>query len=418
MFFLKKIKAHSVTRNATALGVMQIANYVVPLLLLPFLTRQLGLEAFGLVAVTLAAIQFAFVLTDYGFTLSATYAISVNRDNTALINNKIGSVFGAKLFLLCIVAIIFLTIPSIFPEFVIYTPFFIGAFIATAAQAFQPIWLFQGIERMRNITTYTVVAKIIYAALVLQIVHKPSDAVLVIYCWSIAQVVGFLASLYFMRIEGYKVALPSITSIKQEFKDGAQFFWSRLAVSLYTSVSTLIVGSNSAAQVAQFAVCEQIYKAGQNITSPINNAMFPYMAKHRNWSVFYKVLMVTSVLIATGCLVLSCFAESILGLLFGDEYRAAAPILLVFLCTTVVNYLGVTFGYSAFSALGKIEVANISVIVGALFHSLILSITYLYFEVDAYSVALAVLLTESLVMLARVGCFFYIKKSLPRHGGF
>ena len=64
---LQKIKSHSVTKNVSALGVMQIANYVVPLLLLPFLARQLGIEAFGVVAITFASIQLVMVLTDYGF---------------------------------------------------------------------------------------------------------------------------------------------------------------------------------------------------------------------------------------------------------------------------------------------------------------------------------------------------------------
>ncbi|MBK7298995.1 MAG: oligosaccharide flippase family protein [Moraxellaceae bacterium] len=77
MGILQKIKSHSVTKNVSALGVMQIANYVVPLLLLPFLARQLGIEAFGVVAITFASIQLVMVLTDYGFSLSATYAISV-----------------------------------------------------------------------------------------------------------------------------------------------------------------------------------------------------------------------------------------------------------------------------------------------------------------------------------------------------
>ena len=85
---------------------MQASNYVVPLLLIPFLTRQLGLEGFGLVAIALSAIQLALVLTDYGFTLSATFAISINRENLEYINQKIGSIFGAKAILVGLVFLI------------------------------------------------------------------------------------------------------------------------------------------------------------------------------------------------------------------------------------------------------------------------------------------------------------------------
>lgn len=411
MTLLQAIKKHSITRNATALAIMQVANYAVPLLLLPYLTRQLGLEAFGIVAITLAAIQLAFVLTDYGFSLSATYAISLNRENDDFINKKIGSIFGAKILLLSLLAIISASIITLIPNADTYEPFYWAALAAIAAQAFQPIWLFQGIECMKNIAIYTVLSKITYAALILLTVSQPKDAISVIYCWSLSQLSGLAASIYFMYAGGYKISLPSLHSIKQEFQEGAQFFWSRLAVALYTSASTLIIGSYSTVQAAHFAVCEQIYKAGQNVTSPINSAMYPYMAKSKDWSTFYRILSVSTVVLIIGCLVLSKFVEPLLLLLFGVEYTTAAPVLLLFLCTTVINYLSVTFGYSAFSALDRVEIANLTVIAGALIHGLNMAIIYTYFEISAFSVALAVLLTESFVMLTRILIFNTIKNN-------
>lgn len=412
---IKSIGKHSVSRNAAALGVMQIANYAVPLLLLPFLTRQLGMEAFGMVAITLAAIQLAFVLTDYGFSLSATYSISTNRENTDFVNQKISAIFGAKALLVSLLAVALIIASQTVPSLQAYTTYIIAAFIAICAQAFQPIWLFQGIERMKNITLYTVLTKVLYAILVLQLIRSPEDAVTVIYCWSAAQVIGLLASLYFMYSAGYRVSWPSLQTVRHEFVDGAQFFWSRLAVAVYTSASTLVVGSQSAAQAAQFAVCEQIYKAGQNVTSPINNAMFPYMAKNKDWKIFYKILFIAGITMTTGCLVLAYYATPLLTILFGDEYGTATPVLLIFLCTTIINYFGVTFGYSAFSALGRVEIANISVIVGAIIHAATLYLIYTNIEITAITVALSILITESIVMCIRIITLILIKKTTQQH---
>ena len=132
MKILKKLKDHSVTRNALALSVMQIGNYAVPLLLLPFLTRQLGMEAFGVVAITLAAIQLAFVLTDYGFSLSATYSISTNRENTDYVNRKIAAIFGAKALLLSLLAIALIIATQTAPYIEAHTEYVAVAFIVTA----------------------------------------------------------------------------------------------------------------------------------------------------------------------------------------------------------------------------------------------------------------------------------------------
>src|SRR5690606_2760732 len=116
--------------------------------------------------------------------------------------------------------------------------------------------------------------------------------------------------------------------IRQEFKEGAQFYWSRLAVAVYTSASTLVVGSQNATQAAQFAACEQIYKAGQNVTSPINTAMYPYMAKNKDWKIFYRVVFFFGSTLTAGCLLVACNAESLLSLLFGSDYKIATSVLL------------------------------------------------------------------------------------------
>lgn len=370
------------------------------------------MEAFGVVAITLAAIQLAYVVTDYGFSLSATYSISINRENTDFVNQKISAIFGAKALLVSLLAVGLIIASQTVPSLQAYTTYIIAAFIAICAQAFQPIWLFQGIERMKNITLYTVLTKILYAILVLQLISSPEDAVTVIYCLSAAQVIGLLASLYFMYSAGYRVSWPSLQTVRHELVDGAQFFWSRLAVAVYTSASTLVVGSQSAAQAAQFAVCEQIYKAGQNVTLPINNAMFPYMAKNKDWKVFYKLLLITSIIISTGCLILAYCAKPFLTLLFGSEYGNATSVLLVFLCTTVINYFCVTFGYSAFAALGRVDIANITVIAGAILHTLALTLIYNFYEINALSVALSILLTETFVMTLRLSCLIHIKSKM------
>jgi PST family polysaccharide transporter len=140
---------------------MQVVNFAVPLMLLPFLTRQLGMEGFGQVAVVLAAIQVAYVLTDYGFSFSATYAISLNRDDRGYINKKIGAIFAVKALLLIPTCLALLSAAYLISTFNAYFDYFVIAIIAVIAQAFLPIWLFQGLERMRNVALYTVGTKVL-----------------------------------------------------------------------------------------------------------------------------------------------------------------------------------------------------------------------------------------------------------------
>ena len=60
--------------NFISLGALQIVSYVIPLISLPYLSRVLGVEKFGLVFFAFAFMQYFIMLTDYGFGLSAIKA--------------------------------------------------------------------------------------------------------------------------------------------------------------------------------------------------------------------------------------------------------------------------------------------------------------------------------------------------------
>ena len=394
--------SHSVSRNAFALIILQIVNALLPLLVLPYLTRVLGVDGFGAVSIALALIQLAYVLTDFGFSLSGPFAISKARADKKEVSELIGAVFILKLGLaiLASACVIFYGLMSFssWGAFILY----LVAPIAIFGQAFQPFWFFQGIEKMKNVTIYMVIVRCLYALSVFLLVADPADAWLVIFAHGMSHSVGALLAIWRVYAEGYRILYPKRFKLFAVFRESSQYFASRVAVSLYTSASTVLVGSaGGVAQAAQFSVCEQLYKGGQCMTAPINQALYPYMAKNRDWKLFYKIVIGVGSLIALGCLVLSFFSAEILDIFFGKDFQKASVVLIIFLIVNVVNYLGVSFGYPGCSATGSVAFANKSVIYGSIIHVFILSILFAANSVTAFTVSLAILITESSVFFMR-----------------
>ena len=103
--------------NYISLSFLQAANYILPLLVLPLLVRTLGTEKFGLVMFAQAFITFFNIIVDFGFNLSATREVSINKNNPSELKSIFSSVLIIKFFLVIISFILLCLIINFFQRF-------------------------------------------------------------------------------------------------------------------------------------------------------------------------------------------------------------------------------------------------------------------------------------------------------------
>ncbi|MGF1740558.1 oligosaccharide flippase family protein [Vibrio profundum] len=396
--------------NSLSLLFIQIANYIAPFLVLPYLSRTLGVEGFGTVALLMSIATIASIVTDYGFNLSAAHDIAKSSDNKEYINRYIGTVFTIKIILVLAI-LFFLFLYSTFGTDLLASNYLLPVvFFTILSRTFQPTWFFQGIEKMRSVTVYMVIAKLMYLILVFIFVHNKGDEWIVMLCFGVSNLVASIISIFCIYKEGYKVKVSSWPMMKSVFKNSSGFFLSRVSVSIYTALSTFIVGSVAGLhQAALYSSCEKLYQGGQSLTSPISQALFPYMARTGDKKLFYKFVLFSIIPMIVGCAICIHFSSDILSFIFGPEFAKADRILDLFLACTVIVFIAVNFGYPAFASINKVRVANITVMFGAIVQCL--SLLFLYFtdSISALSVTVAVLITESVVMSLRLILFFKLK---------
>ena len=406
----KKIKNSfnsSLISNFFSLVILQGANYIFPLLTVPYLFRTLGVETFGLVNFATAFTQYFLIFTDFGFDLSATKYIAANRDNEQKRNSYFVNVLLSKFFLFFTGFIILLVIVFSFERFYVNKELYLLSYGSVLGTVLLPTWFFQGMEQMKYITKITILIRSISIIPIFFFVRSDSDYLLIPVFYNVGSIVAGLTALYYAYYKfGASLNLRKefrINNIIQTLKDSFEFFISRISLSLYTISNSFVLGlvlGNTA--VGYYTAAEKLFVSLQSLYSPLNQALYPYMIKNKNISVFKKIFIGIVVLNCIGIPLLIFEADLIMKIIYKSVDIDSSNVLKILLGACLITVPSVLLGYPLLGAFGFTRYTNLTVIISSLFHVLMLVLLVLSDNLTIYTVAGLVVFTELIVLLLRV----------------
>lgn len=393
-------------RNILWLGALQAANYLFPLVTLPYLTRVLGPAAYGDVAFIIAFMQYFVLMVDYGFNLSATQVIAHQQRDKLGCSRTFWTVTACKLLLalggtLAIAAIV-LFVPAFRSQWVI----FVAAYPAIFGSILLPAWLFQGLEKMGGIALCNVGARTAMLPFIFLLVRSPDSAWLAVLVQSMTSVAAGLLSLWLIRRHDLIMwAPPGWSDIREAFAEGWHVFISVSAISLYTNSNVFILGLTAGTEaVGLFVGADKIRQAAHGVTAPVTQAVYPrinvLMKDSRQDA--YRMIRRLTVTLGIGTLLLSLllflWAAPIIRILLGDRFLSAVTALRWLAFLPFIIGLNNIFGTQTMLTLGmKREFSHILLVSGLLNLLLIIPLSWTF---GASGAAAAVVTTETAVTAA------------------
>ncbi len=339
--------------NIFSLYILQGLNYIVPMAVLPYLVRVLGMNMYGLYAFAQSFALYFTLFTDYGFNFSATRSVAMKNDDREAVSRVFSSVLVIKLTFMLVGALVLVTVVDLVPRFHQNSAFFFVAYAAVIGNVLFPLWYFQGIEQMGYISGIVGISRLLGAAALFGFVHHPTDALLALAIQSAVPVVGGVAGLWvaFHKLK-VRPSRPSAADVKATLVDGWHLFISTAAISLYTNTNVFLVGLLAGnVQAGYFSVAEKMVRALQGLFGPVTQAVFPHIAnlaaKSRDAAVRFAVQMLlwmgaASLAVSIGVLLL---ARPAVLLLFGHSAAGSLPVVrwIAFLpfVVTISNVLGI-----------------------------------------------------------------------------
>ena len=214
-----------IVKNMTALGVLQIANYLIPLLVLPVVSRVLGATLFGTVGYAQNIISYLTLLVNFGFEYSATRQIALAGDDKEKKRQLFWAVITAKTGLLVLSFVILALLP-LFVERVACDPqLYIYTALTNIGIVFFPTWYLQGEQQMDKMAWANFFMKLLGALLVIAIVREAS-----MYRWyplllSVSSIfVGIGAMIYVVRHFEIGSYVCTREAMKEVLQAGAPIF--------------------------------------------------------------------------------------------------------------------------------------------------------------------------------------------------
>jgi polysaccharide transporter, PST family len=386
---------HRLVKNTAALLVVQISGYAAPLLVLPYLSRVLSTDHFGLIAYATSFNWYFITLVEYGFNLTATRRVAIHSEDPRKISQIFSSVMAAKAlltilgFLMMVAAV--LATPKLRPHF----PLFCISYLAVIGDLLFPLWLFQGLQKMENLVWRDLAAKVLSLCLIFAFVHKDKD-----YLWAavfqagsavVAGVIG-LATVPFLTRARFVV--PSFAEIVTALREGWPVFLSMAAMTMSSSTNIVILGLRSGpTDVAYYSAAYRLLVAMRTLVQPLVTALYPHMShmavasREGALAFLRKYATLLAVPFFAASLFLFVGAGAITHILYGARYAPAT--LLLRIMAPGVFLLAVQHMYSTFFmlAFGYEKEWSRFILLGAVLNlAVLVPLIYLIWPPEAVSI--------------------------------
>jgi len=414
-----RIRNNKLLENIFSLSVLQAANYLLPLITIPFLVRVLGPERFGLVAFAQAIGLILMTFTDYGFNLSATREISINKMDKVRINEIFSSVFVIKLLFVCLSLIVLTAIILIFDKLRADWKLYYLFFGVVVGNLFFFLWYFQGIEKMKYVTILNILAKLIFTISVFFLVRRPEHYLIVAALNSLGYILAGALSIYFaFGVFRVKLVKPSLLSLSNELKNGYYVFVSQIASMLYTNSNIVILGIlTNNVSVGYYSAGEKIIKAIQYLFNPISLAIFPHISflaensRENALKFIRKVLYFFGAIFFIASLIMLIFAKPLVLLLLGAEYLPAIMIVRILAFLPFICCLGNIFGTQIMINFGLAHIFARIVSIAGLLNILA---AFIFVPLLKHNGMAAIMLTTETIIMLSMLIVLELNKLSPR----
>lgn len=399
----KRLYIRGVRYNFMMNIILKISQYIFPLITLPYITRTLGAIGNGKVAFASSVISYFSMFSQLGIPTYGVRECARCRDNKDKLTKTVQELLMINsvsvLFSYVLLVISLLTVKKLQEVSLLLI---VNSFTILLNMLGME-WLYQSLEQYQYITIRNIGFKIVSVVLMFLLVHNPSDYLIYGTLTVLSSSGSYLMNFFNSRkILEHKFFLRQY-DLKRHVKPILTFFALSVAVSIYTSMDTVMLGFIAGdGQVAFYSLSTKVKMVLASTISALGPVLLPritYCLSHGLEKKFQEYIeksihfvLLMSIPVAIYFVVMAPQAIYILG---GPEYKPAIVCMQIITLAVVPLGIGNIACSQILTPMGKERLTMYSTIIGAIinFAANMIMIPFL----GAAGAALATVIAESIV---------------------
>lgn len=402
-----------IVNNLSFMAIVQLLNYIFPIITIPIVARALGPELLGFIGYTTAIVAYFIIIVNYGFDLTAVRRASRLENDDDL--NKIFSQVIFSKFILCMIAsIIFYGCYLLLWQEQELSLLYLITYLSCLALVFNCNWVFQYKQNLKFVAILSFIFRCISTFFIILMIKEKSDILIYALVINLVNFLTFFCGFYVVKYK-YKLSfsLPYFSNCIQIMKEDRFIFYSAVITNLYTSTGIVLLGYFvNKTEVGFYTSAQSIIFLAQNVVlGALNPVFYPIYARafHEDTStaieLIKRILPVNIFISLIVLLMLLLFGPLAVYLMYGVSFMPSISILLILSFGLFLKFYGAVFGGQIMLNLNMDSIfVRIQMFVSIF--SVLLNILGLYFGFKATWVALVWVLSEFLITLAQ---YFYLR---------
>ncbi len=387
--------------NFSYLSISQLFNILFQIIAFPFLIRILGTSNYGLIVFIESIIIYFAIIINFGFDITATKNISINRNNQGKLNEVVSSIYIIKIILF-LISLLLISVITYFFEILSQNKILVLFTLWKCVyEILFPFWFFQGLEKMKYIAWLNILSKTLYLILIFNLIDSKDDLIMVPGI-NLLSVIIFGMIAQWIVFHKFKISfyLPPNQVIMKYFSEARYVFFSNLSTRLYVSTNKIVLGGFAGmSSVALYDLAEKIISVLKIPQKMLGQVTFPKVSFDKNIN-FIKKLSFRSLLANVFLVIIVyVFSEKIVVSLGGTEMLESVGILNILLLSIPIIAMGNIFGIQLLLPFGYNKEFSKIVFLSFCFYLTTIFLLTLLNMLSLYSLAIVSVLVECFASL-------------------